>query len=84
MTMIKAKHDVDVLEKCPTGIRGLDEITNGGLPKGRPTLVCGGAGSGKTLLGMEFLGRSRRVKFRLLHLILSRKLSYFEIDTTIF
>jgi circadian clock protein KaiC len=43
------------IEKCPTGIRGLDEITNGGLPRGRPTLVCGGAGSGKTLLAMEFL-----------------------------
>ncbi len=45
------------LPKCPTGIRGLDEITNGGLPRGRPTLVCGGAGCGKTLLGMEFLVR---------------------------
>ena len=42
-------------EKCPTGIRGLDEITFGGLPRGRPTLVCGGAGSGKTLLAMEFI-----------------------------
>lgn len=43
------------LEKCATGISGLDQITNGGLPQGRPTLICGGAGSGKTLLGMEFL-----------------------------
>ncbi|OPY67069.1 MAG: Circadian clock protein kinase KaiC [Syntrophorhabdaceae bacterium PtaU1.Bin034] len=43
------------LEKAPTGIQGLDEITNGGLPKGRPTLVAGGAGSGKTLMAMEFL-----------------------------
>src|SRR5436190_23414956 len=43
--------------KCPTGIRGLDEITFGGLPRGRPTLVCGTAGCGKTLLGMEFLVR---------------------------
>jgi len=43
--------------KVPTGIQGLDEITQGGLPKGRPTLVCGGAGSGKTLLAMEFLVR---------------------------
>jgi len=43
------------IEKCPTGIRGLDEITNGGLPRGRPTLVCGGAGSGKTLMAMEFI-----------------------------
>jgi len=48
------------LEKCPTGIRGLDEITNGGLPRGRPTLICGGAGSGKTLLAMEFIVRGIR------------------------
>jgi circadian clock protein KaiC len=45
------------LAKVPTGIRGLDEITWGGLPKGRPTLVCGAAGSGKTVLAMEFLVR---------------------------
>ena len=45
------------LSKAPTGIQGLDEITGGGLPKGRPTLVCGGAGCGKTLLAMEFLVR---------------------------
>jgi circadian clock protein KaiC len=45
------------LPKCPTGIQGLDEITFGGLPRGRPTLVCGSAGCGKTLLGMEFLVR---------------------------
>ena len=45
------------LAKCPTGIQGLDEITGGGLPRGRPTLVCGGAGCGKTLLGMEFVVR---------------------------
>ncbi len=44
-----------VLPKAPTNIRGLDEILGGGLPKGRPTLVCGGAGCGKTLLAMEFL-----------------------------
>jgi circadian clock protein KaiC len=43
------------LQKTPTGINGLDEITNGGLPKGRPTLVCGGPGSGKTLFGIEFV-----------------------------
>ena len=43
------------LPKSPTGIVGLDEITRGGLPKGRTTLVTGGAGSGKTLLGIEFL-----------------------------
>jgi circadian clock protein KaiC len=45
------------LSKCLTGIHGLDEITLGGLPRGRPTLVCGGPGCGKTLLGMEFLVR---------------------------
>lgn len=43
------------LPKSPTGIRGLDEITNGGLPLGRPTLLCGAAGCGKTLMAMEFL-----------------------------
>jgi len=45
------------LPKCPTGIQGLDEITGGGLPRGRPTLVCGGTGCGKTLLAVEFLVR---------------------------
>lgn len=45
------------LEKAPTGIDGFDEITLGGLPKGRPTLVCGSAGCGKTLFAMEFLVR---------------------------
>jgi circadian clock protein KaiC len=43
------------LPKTPTGISGLDEITQGGLPTGRPTLVCGGAGCGKTLMGLSFL-----------------------------
>jgi circadian clock protein KaiC len=43
------------LPKAPTGIRGLDEITGGGLPSGRPTLICGSAGCGKTLMAMEFL-----------------------------
>src|SRR5690606_32885322 len=45
------------LPKAPTGILGLDEITLGGFPRGRPTLVCGSAGCGKTLLAMEFLIR---------------------------
>ncbi len=45
------------LPKTPTGIQGLDEITGGGLPRGRPTLICGSAGCGKTLLSMEFLVR---------------------------
>jgi len=46
-----------VLEKVPTGIRGLDQVTHGGFPKGRTALVCGGPGTGKTLLGLEFLAR---------------------------
>lgn len=45
------------LEKAPTGIAGLDEITGGGLPRGRPTLVCGAAGCGKSLMATEFLVR---------------------------
>ncbi|MCK9275070.1 MAG: circadian clock protein KaiC [Syntrophales bacterium] len=45
------------LEKSMSGITGLDEITGGGLPKGRATLICGGPGSGKMLFGMEFLFR---------------------------
>ena len=45
------------IAKSPTGIAGFDEITNGGLPQGRPSLVCGSAGAGKTLFGMEFLVR---------------------------
>ncbi len=45
------------LSKAATGIQGLDQITGGGLPRGRPTLVCGSTGSGKTLLAMEFLVR---------------------------
>ena len=43
--------------KTPTGITGLDEITEGGLPTGRPTLICGGPGCGKTLLSIEFIVR---------------------------
>lgn len=53
----KAKTGMDILLKSATGIKGLDEITGGGLPQGRPTLVCGGTGCGKTLLSMEFLIR---------------------------
>jgi len=43
------------MHKCPTGITGFDEITEGGLPQNRITLICGGTGSGKTLLGIDFL-----------------------------
>ncbi|HSS49126.1 MAG TPA: circadian clock protein KaiC [Thermoanaerobaculia bacterium] len=45
------------IPKAPTGISGLDEILGGGLPQGRPTLICGSAGCGKTLMAMEFLVR---------------------------
>jgi circadian clock protein KaiC len=57
--MKKAEHKTpnNYLPKSLTGIQGFDEITSGGLPKGRPTLVCGGAGCGKTLFGIEFLVR---------------------------
>ncbi|CQR74936.1 Circadian clock protein kinase KaiC [Sporomusa ovata DSM 2662] len=44
-----------ILQKCPSGIEGLDEITCGGLPLGRASLVCGSAGCGKTMLSMQFL-----------------------------
>lgn len=45
----------DAIRKCPTGIVGLDHITEGGLPRNRNTLICGGVGTGKTLLGIDFL-----------------------------
>lgn len=45
------------IPKAPTGIQGLDELTQGGLPRGRPTLLCGSAGCGKTVLSIEFLVR---------------------------
>src|SRR5205823_3628332 len=47
----------ETVKKSPTGIPGLDELTLGGLPQGRPTIVCGGPGCGKTMLGVEFLVR---------------------------
>src|SRR5215218_4925821 len=49
--------ETKTLLKTPTGIKGLDEITRGGLPKDRPTLVCGAAGCGKTLMASEFIVR---------------------------
>jgi circadian clock protein KaiC len=56
MTNYTTNEDTNfVFQKSPTGIEGLDEITEGGFPKGRPTLICGGAGCGKTLLSMQFL-----------------------------
>jgi circadian clock protein KaiC len=53
--MAKKSSEHNGIGKAPTGIPGLDDITNGGLPAGRPTLVSGGPGSGKTLLGISFL-----------------------------
>lgn len=50
-----AKNRQETLSKTPTGINGLDEITNGGFPKGRPVLICGSAGCGKTLFAAQFL-----------------------------
>lgn len=57
----KTKSSLIELGKTPTGISGLDNITDGGLPKGRTTLIAGGAGSGKTLFGMEFLIRGAEI-----------------------
>jgi len=53
--MAKRRNEPSDIAKAPSGISGLDEITCGGLPAGRPTLVAGGPGSGKTLLGISFL-----------------------------
>ncbi len=60
-TKKEREHKLTSLEKSPTGIQGLDEITFGGIPKGRPTLVCGGPGCGKTLFAMEFLYKGATV-----------------------
>lgn len=51
----KTKSHSFIFPKTPTGVDGLDEITDGGFPQGRPTLICGGARCGKTLLSMQFL-----------------------------
>jgi circadian clock protein KaiC len=56
-TKLSKPSDTRTLPKTPTGIQGLDEVTGGGFPRGRPTLICGSAGAGKTLLAMEFLVR---------------------------
>jgi circadian clock protein KaiC len=53
----RANANLEGIAKAPTGIDGLDQITGGGFPRGRPTLICGAAGCGKTLLAMEFLVR---------------------------
>src|ERR1700750_2471911 len=53
--MDDSRGETQHLAKTPTGISGLDELTLGGLPTGRPTLLCGAAGGGKTLFAMTFL-----------------------------
>ena len=53
----KPNSSLQLLPKIPTGINGLDEITDVGLPGGRPTLICGSAGCGKTLFSIEFIVR---------------------------
>lgn len=55
--MASRKKTENTLSKSPTGITGLDEITGGGFPSGRPTLICGAAGAGKTLFSIEFIVR---------------------------
>ena len=59
--MARRRKELQKLSKVPTGISGFDEISFGGLPLGRPTLVAGIAGSGKTLFGVEFLARGAQV-----------------------
>lgn len=60
MKKVSSRNGNPHLSKSPTGIQGLDEITSGGFPKGRTTLICGSAGCGKTLLAIEFLVRGAR------------------------
>src|ERR1700738_2997091 len=57
LMMRKNRNGNAKLEKARTGIVGFDEVTNGGVPKGRPTIVCGGPGCGKTMFAVEFLVR---------------------------
>ncbi len=53
--MKQSLHNHNQLHKCPTGIKGFDQITEGGIPQNRTTLLCGRAGTGKTLWGLDFL-----------------------------
>jgi circadian clock protein KaiC len=59
-TLTEAGASTAPLPKSPTGIEGLDEVTGGGLPQGRPTLICGSAGCGKSLLAIEFVVHGAR------------------------
>ncbi len=56
-----SQRGVSTLRKSPTGIRGLDEVTGGGLPTGRPTILSGGPGCGKTMMAMQFLVRGAQL-----------------------
>src|SRR6202045_3344379 len=56
-TLTEQPRITPTLEKSRTGIAGFDEVTNGGVPKGRPTIACGGPGCGKTMFALEFLVR---------------------------
>ena len=49
--------EIHEVAKAESGIRGLDDILNGGFPRGRPTLICGGPGCGKTTMAMEFIAK---------------------------
>jgi RecA/RadA recombinase len=76
------------LPKSATGIRGLDEITGGGLPKGRPTLICGGAGCGKTLLSMALClepeQRSRQQTGRAIRVIIDAiEMEFFKVPSAL-
>jgi circadian clock protein KaiC len=73
---------VQTLSKAPTGISGLDEVTQGGLPRGRPTLVSGRAGCGKTVLGLEFVVRGA-VEFDEPGVIVSFEESAAELTTNV-
>src|SRR3954463_15321636 len=57
LAVARSKAVAPALQHCPTGVPGLDDITSGGLPRDRTTLLAGGPGCGKTLLGVEFLVR---------------------------
>lgn len=71
-----------MLQKTRTGIKGVDEITDGGIPKGRPTLVCGAAGCGKTLFSIEFIVRGA-VDFKEPGVIMAFEEKAAELETNV-
>ncbi|MFL5391145.1 MAG: circadian clock protein KaiC, partial [Myxococcales bacterium] len=82
MAKAPKRRPVQTLPKAPTGISGLDELTQGGLPRGRPTLVSGRAGCGKTVLGLEFVVRGA-VQFGEPGLVVSFEESPVELATNV-